>query len=104
MRKARNRVPVEVLHFFKDAEGWMWVTYRRTGNKLTTRRGIPFELGEETTNTVTIMSTGKPFGLGPAGTPRKKIVITIPDDFSIVLTDPQRGRLVYDAKLGLLSK
>jgi len=104
LRKARNRVPIEIQHFFKDAEGFMWVTYRRTGNKLSTRRGIPFEFGETTANTVTVISTGKPLGIGPNGIPRKQVVITIPDNFSIELTDPQRGRLVYDAKLGLLPK
>ena len=104
IRKARNRIPLEVLHFFKDDEGFMWVTYRRTGNKLNTVRGIPFEFGEETANTIELKSTGKPLGIGPSGVPRRKVVITIRDEFSIQIPDPQRGNLVYNAKLGLIPK
>ena len=107
VRKARNRLPVHVLHFVNEGDKddrWVWATYRRTGNQLVTLRITPIAFGETTANTITVIAVGKPLGVGPGMSPRRKVVITIPDNFSIELPDPVRGRLVYDAKIGLLPK
>ncbi|RLB65431.1 MAG: hypothetical protein DRI90_02045 [Deltaproteobacteria bacterium] len=107
VRQARKRLPVHVLRFVNEGdkdEGdkWVWATYRHTGNKLVTLRITPIKFGDTTANTITVIAVRKPLGVGPNQSPRRQAVITIPDNFSIELTDPARGRLVYDAKLGLI--
>jgi hypothetical protein len=101
-RRARDKFGVDVLQFVNQGGTWWWITYRRTGNRLARMNKVPVEFGETTVNTITISPVGKDQGTGPLGKTPRKVVITIPDNFSIVLIHPVRGRLVYSAKLGLI--
>jgi hypothetical protein len=100
-REARKKVPTWVQRFVEKRKVWYWVTYERRGKQLITLHKIPFEFGEDTANTVTIKPTGKDKGLAPFSPVPRKVVITIPNSYSIQMDDPKFGKLRYSAKIGL---
>ena len=102
MTKAREKFGVTVLRFVKKNKIWWWVTYERRGSQLVTLHKIPFEFGAETGSSVTLRPTGKDVGLAPFARVPREVVIRLPNESSIELDDPTHGKLVYDAKIGMV--
>jgi len=100
-RAARNKVPTLIQRFVEKNKVWYWLTYERRGKQLITLHKITFEFGEDTANTVTIKPIGKDQGLAPLSPVPRKVVITIPNSYSIEMDDAQLGKLRYSAKIGL---
>ena len=78
------------------------MTYDKRGDQLVTMHKIPFEFGEVTEQTVALRPTGKDKGLAPLGRLPRQFVITVPNEYSIEVNDPVHGKLVYEAKIGIL--
>jgi hypothetical protein len=102
MTKAREKFGITVLRFVKKNKLWWWLTYERRGSQLITLHRIPFEFGAETDHSVTLRPTGKDVGLAPLARVPREVVIRLPNDSSIELDDPAHGKLVYDAKIGMV--
>jgi hypothetical protein len=102
MAKAREKFGITVLRFVKKNKVWWWLTYERRGSQLITLHKIPFEFGAETDDSVTLRPTGKDVGLAPLARVPQQVVIRLPNDSSIELDDPTHGKLVYDAKIGMV--
>ena len=103
MATERKNFPADGYRFKKDEKGqWWWITVRQKGNRLVALHKIPVELGEETTNTVTLKPTGKDKGSAPMNPPAK-IVFEVPNDYQIAVKDPKAGRLVFQAKVGVVT-
>ena len=60
------------------------------------------DLTEDAPNRVKLKFTGAEKGMRPLLKTRREIVISVPNDYSFVLMDPDLGRLVYEAKVGLV--
>jgi hypothetical protein len=104
MADERKAFPPDGHRFKKDEHGqWWWLTVRQNGNRLVTMHKIPFELGEETATTITLKPTGKDKGQAPMNVPAK-VVIEVPNDYQIALKDPKLGRLVFQAKIGVVTE
>jgi hypothetical protein len=104
MAAARQKFPPDGYRFKKDErEQWWWITVRQNGNRLTTRHKIPVEFAEETPTSVTLKPMGKDQGSSPM-TPPAKVVFEVPNDYQIALDDPKAGRLVFQAKVGVVSE
>lgn len=101
MDAARKKQGVHVHRFLQKNGAWFWNTYERRGNQMVLLHKYPIEFGEETKNTLEIKPIGKDLGLAPMPAPRS-LIIKCPNDFSIELTDPKFGRMVFDAKMGLI--
>jgi hypothetical protein len=104
MAKARKAVDHDGMGFkqSKSKEGeWEWTTIKRNGNVLVTLHAVPFEFGEETKNSITIKTTGKDTGKKPK-TPPAKVTFGVPNDYQIMVKDPQHGLMVYEAKIGIV--
>ena len=102
MTKAREKFGATVLRFVKKNKIWWWLTYERRGTNLVTLHKIPFEFGPETDNSVTLRPTGKDVGLAPLARVPHEVVIRLPSESTIELDDPAHGKLVYDAKIGMV--
>ena len=100
-REARKKVPTLIQRFVEKNKVWYWLTYERRGKQLITLHKMTFEFGEDTANTVTIKPIGKDQGLAPLSPVPRKVVITIPNSYSIEMDDPKFGKLRYSAKIGL---
>jgi hypothetical protein len=47
---------------------------------------------------------GKDKGLAPMPRIPRTLEIELPNDFSIVLNDPEFGKLIFDAKIGMMEE
>lgn len=104
MAAERKAFPADGHRFKKDEKGqWWWITVRQKGNRLTALHKIPVEIGEETASSVTLKPTGKDKGSSPM-TPPASIVFQVPNDYTIELNDPKAGRLVFQAKVGVVTE
>jgi hypothetical protein len=88
MKTARSTVKADVMQFVEGEGRWVWTVSTQRGNTLTPLKKTNFTWGEETKNSVAIQpSKGD------------KVVIGVPNNYSITIEDPQHGKLTYDAKL-----
>ncbi len=103
MAVERKAFPADGHRFKKDEKGqWWWITVRQNGKVLTALHKIPIEFAEETPTSVTLKPIGKDKGSAPMNPPAK-IVFEVPNDYQIALKDPKAGRLVFQAKVGVVT-
>jgi hypothetical protein len=103
MRKASAKFAVDGMQFKQEKGTWQWITLRRKGSTLITLHKIPFEFGEEKETHVVLKTTGRDSGSMPMRNIPKEMKIEVPNEFSIAIQDPEAGRLVYEAKIGITS-
>lgn len=104
MASERQKFPADGHRFTQDEKGqWWWITVRQKGNRLVALHKIPVELGEETPTSVTLKPVGKDKGTTPM-VPPAKVVVEVPNDYQIAFQDPKAGRLVFQAKIGVVSE
>jgi hypothetical protein len=100
--KARSKIGETIQHFKEKDGKWWWITYLRKGRQLAAIHRIQFEWGEETDNTITLLPQGKDEGSARMSAVPKKVVVTIPNSYQIMIEDPQHGKMYYSASIGLL--
>lgn len=104
MAAARKAFPADGHRFKKDEKDqWWWLTVRQNGNRLVALHKIPVEIADETPTSVTLKPVGKDKGTSPM-TPPAQIVFEVPNDYQIAIQDPKAGRLVFQAKVGVVSE
>jgi len=100
----RKNFPADGYRFKKDERGqWVWITVRQKGNRLVALHKVPVEFTDETGTSITLKPTGKDKGSSPT-TPPAKVVIEVPNDYEIAVQDPKAGRLVFQAKVGVVTE
>jgi hypothetical protein len=103
MTKEKGKIDSDGVGFKQENGNWYFLTIRRKGKVLTNLHKVSFEWGAETPNSVVLKITGKDTGTKPGRFPNE-VKIEVPNDYQIVLDDPEHGKMVYEAKIGLLSK
>jgi hypothetical protein len=63
---------------------------------------VQFMPGEETDDRITLSLIGKDKGIAPMARVPRSISIELPNDYTIVVDDPDHGAMMYDAKIGTL--
>jgi hypothetical protein len=103
MEKARSKVQVELVRFIKEPSGehW-WVTYNRYKGNLLKWHRVQFQPGKETDDRITLNLMGKDKGIAPMPRVPNHLEIQLPNDYSIVVNDPEIGPMMYDAKIGTM--
>jgi hypothetical protein len=103
--KQRAKVAIESARFVKDPHGqYWWVTYNRYKGNLLKWHKIQFLPGTADADTITLNLTGKDKGIAPMTNVPASLKIELPNDYSIIVSDPEHGALVYDAKIGLMDQ
>ena len=103
MKKASGKFEADGMQFKKDNKGqWVWVTIRRKGSSITVLHNIPIDFGDDKPTSVVIKPIGKDTGKQPSKQP-SEVVVEVPNEFEIALKDPTHGRMVYEAKIGIMS-
>jgi hypothetical protein len=101
LQKARSKVPVESARFIKKGKDeYWWVTLNRYRGNLLKWHVIQFQVGEETNDRVVLKPMGKDKGIAPMTNIPRSLEIDLPNDYSIVLNDPEFGKMVFEAKFG----
>ena len=106
LSRRRDQFGTKILRFVNkgsdEREDWWYVTYDRRGSQLVALHKLKFEFGEQTDKTINILPQGKDKGLAPMSPVPRKVVISVPNEYSIELVDPVHGTLVYEAKIGII--
>jgi len=102
MATARKSIDIDGYQFKEVGGKWFWSTLRTQGKTLHTLHKFEIEFGPETPGSVTVKPKGKDLGSKPGPTPGPT-TIQVPNDYQISLADPKLGKLVYEAKIGLLT-
>jgi hypothetical protein len=103
LEKARGKVPVELIRFIKEPNGDLWwVTYNRYKGNLLKWHRVQFQPGEEGADRITLNLIGKDKGIAPMARVPRHLEIELPNDYSIVVKDPENGTMFYDAKVGTM--
>ena len=103
--KERGKIPVESVRFVKDAHGqYWWVTYNRYKGNLLKWHKVQFVAGKEDADTSALSLVGKDKGIAPMARVPASLKVELPNDYSIVISDPEFGDMMYDAKIGLMDK
>jgi hypothetical protein len=102
MAKERGKIEAEGHGFKQDKGGNLtWVVVRRQGKILVTLHKIHASFANETDNTIVVKPEGKDTGKKAGRTPGE-FNVEVPSDYRIIVTDPHFGKLVYEAKIGLV--
>ena len=105
LNKERGKVAIESVRFVKDPSGqYWWVTYNRYKGNLLKWHRIQFLPGKGDEDSVTLNLTGKDKGIAPMPKVPSLLKIELPNDYSIIVSDPEYGAMMYDAKIGLLEQ
>lgn len=103
LAKEREKVPVESVRFVKDAHGqFWWVTYNRYKGNLLKWHKVQFMPGKEDADTISLSLVGKDKGIAPMPRVPAALKVELPNDYSIVISDPEHGDMMFDAKIGLM--
>jgi hypothetical protein len=103
MKKASSKFEADGMQFKKDDKGeWVWVTLRRKGSAITVLHKIHIDFADDKPTSVVLKTSGKDMGTKPGKVP-SEVTIKVPNEFQIELDDPANGRMVYEAKIGIMS-
>lgn len=102
MAKARTAIDIDGYQFKEVDNKWFWSTLKTKGKKLTTLHKFEVEFGPETPGSVSVKPKGKDLGTKAGRTPAP-FTVQVPNDYQISFDDPKLGKLVYEAKIGLLT-
>lgn len=103
LEKERSRFIADVLRFHKEDKGTTLTIYRRQGNTLQEVSKSVVELGEQTPERVTLKVKSDK-GTRPLFVGKKALTISSSADSTsnIELDDPRFGKLIYEARIGLV--
>lgn len=105
MTKERGKFPADGMQFKKNDKGdWTWMTLRRKGSTIQYLHKIAFDFGDEKETSIVLKLTGKDTGQSPMGKVPSQLTVEVPNEFQIAIQDPEHGRLVYEAKIGITSE
>ncbi len=94
--KAREKIPVESVRFVKDGAGqYWWVTLNRYKGNLLKWHKIQFVPGRQDDDSVSLSLTGKDKGIAPMARVPGALSVELPNDYSIVIKDPEYGPMMY---------
>jgi hypothetical protein len=102
MAEARDAFKADVLRFKKEGLHWSCIIYKRDGSRLDEVYSARVDLSEESPSSVKIKFIGNDKGARSILKNKREAVIQVPNDYSLVLSDPELGRLLYEAKVGLI--
>lgn len=108
IEKERNKIVSDVLVFDKTDKGTIWTIYRRTGSTLVETWKGPVEFADDSPEHVTVkiqkVDKDKEKGTRQLYAGKKELTITSASDSSVELDEPTFGKLVYEARIGLVER
>jgi hypothetical protein len=105
LQKARDQFLPDVLRFQKGPQDrWQLIVYKRIGTDLRELYSSSVELTEASSGSVKLKLTGREQGQKPLLRGRSTSVLTLPNEYSFELNDPQLGKLLYSGKSGLVGE
>ncbi|MGC4094966.1 MAG: hypothetical protein QM756_45025 [Polyangiaceae bacterium] len=98
--KEKKKIDFDGMGFKQEKGGWYWLIIKRTGKTLKNLHKVPIEFGKEDDHSIVLKPVGKDEGTQRGGAPGETKV-NVPNDYQIEIDDPQLGKMVFEAKIGL---
>lgn len=103
MTAAQKKQSVDDYHFKQDDNGnWVLLGMQTKGSAVSWTHRLPIEFGKETDKTIVVKITGPDKGQRPWKNPPSEITFEVPNEYQLVQTDPELGKLVFDSKISTL--
>jgi len=103
IKAAQKRVSVDGYHFAQNDSGtWYWEVVQVKSGVINYLHKVPIEFGKEADKTIEIKVVGKDEAKAAAGKLPSEVTFETPNAYQIVQEDSDKGKLVFEAKLGLL--
>lgn len=104
--KDLGKLAREGIAFDEDDDGkWWYIRFGLDKNNIQhIYNKVQVEVAEPQGDKLTLTPTGKDVARARKGTVPKSLEFEVPDEYTIVLNDPDRGRLEFEPKLGLLEE
>jgi len=103
VQAAQKKVSVDGYHFTQDDSGkWVWEVVKIKNGVVSYLHKVPIEFDNETEKSVAVKVVGKDEAKGSKGGLPSEVTFETPNAYQIVQADSDRGRLVFEAKLGVL--
>jgi len=107
MSNATKAIKPQGFKFERDKEtedGWLFVRFEiHGGNRPVETNRVKAEFADDTGKKVTIKTQGPDKARGGKPVPAS-FEIEVPDDYTLIIVEPGRGKSVYEPKLGLFDK
>jgi hypothetical protein len=101
--KALSKMVREGIAFEEDDDGkWWYIRFGVEKGVQVEYNRVQVEVGEPQGRNITLTTTGQDKAKRRKGTVPKELVFEVPDEYTVVMQDPARGRLEFEPKLGLL--
>jgi hypothetical protein len=102
MKKASSKFEADGMQFKQEKGEWMWINIRRKGSTISVLHKVHIDFSDDKPTSVVVHTSGKDMGKGPGKVP-SELAIEVPNEFQIAIKDPTFGRMVYEAKIGIMS-
>lgn len=103
VKAAQSKLGFDGYHFEQNDSGvWYWNVVKIKNGVVNYLHKVPIEFAKETDKTVDIKVIGKDEAKGAKGGLPSEVTFEAPNAYQIVQTDSDDGKLVFEAKLGLL--
>ena len=103
MAEAQKKFGADGYHFQQDDQGkWWWEVVKFKNGVVTYVHRVPIEFTNEGDTSVTVKVVGKDEAKGAKGYVPSEVKFEVPNGYQIVHNDPDEGKVVLEAKLGLL--
>lgn len=100
MTAAATEAQTEGVKFEKNDKGeWVFTSFGKAKDKDVTFLKGTFKVAKDDDTSVTVNPDGKLEGTQAKGPAPKEMVFQVPDESTVVITDPKKGKLVYTKKL-----
>ncbi len=78
-----------------EDESWWWVSFGDAKGKEVIYNKVQFEIASDAEASITLTPKGKDMGKKPMKKLPPEVVLEAPDEKTIVMSDPAKGKLVY---------
>jgi len=103
MTAAQKKFGADGYHFIQDDSGkWYWEVVKVKNGVIQKLHRVPIEFGNETETSIEVKVVGKDEIRGAKGGLPSEVKFDVPNSYQIIQADPEGGKIVFEAKLGLL--
>ena len=107
MNKATKAVKPQGFKFERDKENpdqWWFVRFEIKGNKPIEHNRVKAEFADDSGKKITIKTQGPDKARGAKGAVPASFEIELPDQYTLIIDEPGKGKMVYEPKLGLFDE
>lgn len=98
-KDAETAAAGEGIRFEKDDKGdWWWISFGKEKDKEVVYNKVKFKIALEADEKLTLAPEGKDAGKKPMKTLPKEVVVDVPDESTVVMSDPKKGKLIFKKK------